>query len=131
MGNYGEASGIPAFAVDKAKEVAEKHSNSLQMAYRAGVPIAMGTPRDAGTPFNRHGTSSAVELELMGRAGMDTMDIIRASTKWAAELIGIQSQYGTLEPGKFADFIVLSDNPLNNIKTVQCPKAVYKKGERV
>lgn len=125
----GKAAGIPEFIVDKAKQVVETHSKGLEMAYRAGVPIAMGT--DAGTPFNRHGVSSAFELELMEKAGMDAMDVIKASTKSAAELIGIESAYGTLEPGKFADFIVLSENPLDNIKTIQSPEAVYQHAKQV
>lgn len=125
----GLAAGIPEFIVNKATDVAETHTKGLLMAYRADVPIAMGT--DAGTPFNCHGISSAFELELMEKAGMDAMDVIKASTKSSAELIGIESAYGTLEPGKFADFIILSENPLENIKTVQCLEAVYTHGKRV
>lgn len=124
-----KAKGIPQFAIGKAKEARNTHIKSLRMACRAGVPIAMGT--DIGTPFNRAGISSAFELELMQRAGMDAADVIKASTKSAAELIGIESKYGTLEAGKYADFIVLTENPLKNIKTVQSLEAVYKKGERV
>ncbi len=125
----GEAAGIPKFAVDKAREVSLTHVKGLQMAYKAGVKIAMGT--DAGTPMNIHGISSPVELELMVKAGMDPMDVIVAATKNSSELIGIEKQYGTLEVGKFADFLVLGENPLDNIKTVQNLEAVYQKGKLV
>ncbi|MFH2130840.1 MAG: amidohydrolase family protein [bacterium] len=125
----GEAAGIPAFIVDKAREVGEKHMRSVRMAYEAGIKIAMGT--DAGTPFNHHGISSSFELELMNKAGMKPMDIIVAATRTAAELIGIESSHGTLEPGKIADFIVLTEDPLANIKVIQNPETVYQKGAPV
>lgn len=125
----GEANGIPKYAVDKAKEVAAKHEIGFKMAYKAGVKIAMGT--DVGTPFNVHGISSAFELELMTRYGMSPMDAIISATKTASELIGIDNKYGTLETGKYADFLVLSENPLDNIKTIQNLETVYQKGTLV
>ena len=124
----GEEGGIPKYAVDKAKEVGEKHTISFNLAMKKGVKIAMGT--DAGTPFNEHG-NSAYELYLMTEAGMSPMDAIVTSTKNSSELIGIDEKYGTLEVGKFADFIVLDENPLDNIETIQKPKSVYKKGKLV
>lgn len=125
----GEAAGISKFIVDKAKLVSKSHYNSLKMAYQAGVKIAMGT--DCGTPFNIHGVSASLEMELMVEAGMKPRDVVVAATKSASELIGIEEQYGTLEAGKFADFLVLKENPLENIKTVQDLHSVYQKGELV
>ncbi len=122
----GEEKGIPKYVVDKAKEVIEKQNIGLRKAYEAGVKIAMGT--DSGTPFNIQGENSASELELMTRYGMNPMDVIVSATKTASELIGIDNEYGTLEIGKHADFLVLSENPLENIKTIQKLESVYQNG---
>jgi len=125
---HGEAGGIPKYAVKKAEEVAQRHIESFQMAMEKGINIAMGT--DAGTPFNMHG-KSAIELKLMVDAGMSPLEAIKTATKNSSELIGIEAQYGTLEAGKYANLIVLSENPVENIETIQMPKAVYKKGSLV
>ncbi len=128
INKFGEAAGIPAYAVRKSQEVAVKHVKSFQMAMKKGINIAMGT--DAGTPFNMHG-KSAIELQLMVEAGMSPLEAIKTSTKNSSELIGIDAQYGTLEVGKFANLIVLSENPVENIEIIQTPQAVYKKGDLV
>jgi len=125
---YGVDGGIPEYAVEKSKQVMESHLESFRKAYKAGVKIAMGT--DAGTPFNHH-DKSAYELKLMVDAGMTPMDAIVSATKTAAELLGIDENYGTLEEGKVADFIVLKENPLDNIETLMDVEAVYKKGKLV
>ncbi|MDP3385678.1 MAG: amidohydrolase family protein [Eubacteriales bacterium] len=122
---YGEQSGIPKFVVEKTIEIGKRCYESFNLARKAGVSIAMGT--DAGTPFNEHG-SSAQELVLMVEAGMSPMEAIVTASKNSSELIGIDHLYGTLEIGKFANFIVLDDNPLDNIKSMRNPFAVYKKG---
>ncbi|WP_234949813.1 amidohydrolase family protein [Tepidimicrobium xylanilyticum] len=68
---------------------------------------------------------------MMVEAGMTPMDAIVASTKIASELLYIDENYGTLEKGKFADFLVLDENPLDNLDTLFNIDEVYKLGKLV
>jgi imidazolonepropionase-like amidohydrolase len=124
----GVEAGIPEYAVEKSKRVMDSHFKSFQKAREGGVKIAMGT--DAGTPFNFH-DKTAYELKLMADAGMTPMETIVSSTKTAAELLGIDENYGTLEEGKTADFLVLKENPLNNLDTLFNIESIYKLGKLV
>lgn len=123
----GVEAGIPQYAVDKAKYVMKYHMDSFTKAYKAGVKIAMGT--DAGTPFNLH-SDAPHELKLMVQCGMSPMEALVASTKSSADLLGILDNYGTLEEGKFADFLVLNENPLDNLDTLFDINFVYKLGRK-
>jgi imidazolonepropionase-like amidohydrolase len=106
-----EATGtMPEYGLRKAKETLDIHRQSIAKAYKAGVKIAMGT--DAGVV--PHGTNLR-ELGLMVDVGMSPMDVIVATTKVAAECLGWQDRVGTLEPGKLADVVVTSVNPLTQI----------------
>ncbi len=124
----GVEAGIPQYAVEKSKYVMEYHMDSFTKAYKAGVKIAMGT--DAGTPFNLH-DAAPHELKLMVECGMTPMDAIVASTKSAADLLGILDDYGTIEEGKFADFLVINENPLDNLDSLFNIDSIYKLGQKV
>ncbi len=124
----GVEGGIPQYAVDKANYIMKYHIESFKKAYKAGVKIAMGT--DAGTPFNLH-NAAAYELKQMAEYAMTPMESIVASTKSSADLLGILDKYGTLEEGKYADFLVLDENPLDNLETLFNINSVYKLGKKV
>jgi len=114
---------VPQFMSDKAQEVAKIRRENLHRAISLGVKVIMGT--DAGTPYNFHGRN-AMELVQYVKSGlMDEMDAIRASTKTAAEGIGLSEEIGTLEPGKYADCIVLRQNPLKNIESLASLENIY------
>jgi imidazolonepropionase-like amidohydrolase len=119
---------IPPHAVRKATFCFEVHQESFRKAVKAGVKIAAGT--DAGTPFNLHG-DFAKELELMYEGGMPIRDIITSATYQAASVLNVQDQTGSLEKGKTADFIVLSEDPEENISAFRSIDAVYKGGSLV
>lgn len=71
---------------------------------------------DAGFIHSHYGFSFIDELELMREMGMAPLEIVRAATLHAAELLGIADDVGTVENGKRADLVVLHENPLANLK---------------
>ncbi|WP_134731198.1 metal-dependent hydrolase family protein [Amycolatopsis nivea] len=94
---------LPDAVVQKAKEVAEVHLESVRRAVEAGVRIAMGTDSGVGP----HGTNLE-ELELMRSAGMSPADVLVAATSSAARLLGKDAELGRLVPGYRADLVVVS-----------------------
>jgi imidazolonepropionase-like amidohydrolase len=81
-----------------------------------GVKIAMGT--DCGTPFNVAG-KNALELELLTQNGLSTAEALMATTRVAADAIGIAEHAGTLEAGKWADVVLVQGDPLADIRVLQ------------
>ncbi len=117
---------IPEASVAKAHEVADIHRASFAKAVEAGVKVAMGT--DSGvTP---HGNNLR-ELQLMVEGGMTPMQAIVATTQSAAELMGLEEELGTLEPGKRADLVVVDGDPLDVATLTDRIEAVYQDGARV
>ena len=106
----------------------EQAKQNLAALSSAGVRIAMGT--DAGPPGRFQGYFEHLELELMAESGMSNAAIIEAATGGAAACAGL-NDVGTLEIGNWADFIVLTDDPLVDITNTRAIQDVYIAGNRV
>ncbi|WP_425255000.1 amidohydrolase family protein [Mammaliicoccus sciuri] len=117
--DFAEELGMSENSIKKSKQVMQDHIDSFKKAHQAGVKIAMGT--DAGV--FKHGTNLR-ELELMVEHGMTEMEAIVSSTKTAAECLGYDEDLGTIEVGKKADFILLDQNPLEDIKVLKDPNNI-------
>jgi imidazolonepropionase-like amidohydrolase len=126
IANLGEGFGSPAYAVRKAKEVVEAHMKSFDLAMRTGITIGMGTDFE-GSPLFPHG-ENGIEVELMVQGGMAERDVIVAATATNAAILGIEQKVGTLEPGKLADVIAVSGNPLEEIATLRRVEFVMQEG---
>lgn len=73
---------------------------------------------DPGFIFSHYGFSFIDELELMREMGMHPLEIIRAATLHAAELLHIDDEVGSIEVGKVADLLIVEHNPIANLKTL-------------
>ena len=100
---------------------------TFKKLHDAGVNIAAGT--DSGTPGVVIGKGLHKELELMVEAGVSHMEAIIAATRNAADNIAKVSELGTIEPGKLADVIAVSGDPLKDISNTREIKLVMKDGE--
>ena len=94
----------------------------------AGIPFAAGT--DAGPPGRFTGYSQHWELQLMVEAGLTPAQAIEAATRRAARVRGAED-LGTLDPTKWADFVVLDANPLTDIRNSRTIRSVYIAGKEV
>ncbi|WP_129668058.1 metal-dependent hydrolase family protein [Phytoactinopolyspora endophytica] len=117
---------LPDVVVDKAREVVWAHRESFAKAVTAGVRIAMGTDSGVG----RHGDNLS-ELALMGDAGMKPDEVLVASTRTSAELLGVAQELGTIEPGKRADLVLVGGSPYEFVSLKSNISAVYKDGRRL
>jgi len=100
---------------------------TVKKLHSAGVNIAAGT--DSGTPGVIIGKGLHKELELMVEAGISPMEAIVAGTRNAADNLGKTSALGTIEPGKWADIIAVSGDPLKDIREIREIKLVIKDGK--
>ena len=117
---------IPEASLEKAREVVEVHRQSIRMAAEAGVKVAMGTD-SAVTP---HG-ENLTELRLMAEVGMSPGEALASTTLVAAELMGLDRELGSLEPGKRGDVVVVEGDPFDFKTLPERIEAVYKDGGRV
>jgi imidazolonepropionase-like amidohydrolase len=117
-------------------ESAQTYKAQLDVAKRnlktlsdAGIPIAMGT--DTGPAARFQGYFEHGELALMVEAGLTPMQAIVASTSDAARCMEVDTDLGSLETGKWADFLVLGANPLDDIANTKSLESVYIGGNAV
>ena len=110
----------------KAREVVDAHRASFRQAVAAGVRIAMGTD----SPVAPHGRNLR-ELVLMAEGGMAPADVLAATTIGSAELLGLQDELGSIEPGKRADVVVVSGDPLDLATLGERIQSVWKDGSVV
>jgi imidazolonepropionase-like amidohydrolase len=96
----------------------------VQQAMSLGVKIAAGF--DASNP-DRQG-KNADELVAMNKRGMPPLEVIRAATVNAAELMSWQDRVGAVEAGKYADLIAVEGDPLTDLTVLQQVKFVMKGG---
>jgi imidazolonepropionase-like amidohydrolase len=117
----------PPASVSSEQEQALQESMAHLLA--AGVDVLLGT--DAGAvPDHFFGYTGHRELEIFVRLGMTPMQAVVAATSKPAQRLGLDD-LGTLAPGKRADFIVLADNPLTDIRNTRSIASVYQAGRRV
>ena len=118
---------IPGTVADDTelqRRIVASHKKVFEKAMRMGVKIAFGT--DVGA--YEHGTSSR-EFVRMVDYGMKPIDAIRSATVRGAELLRMETQIGTIEPGKFADVIAVEGNPLEDIGALGRVSFVMKAGQ--
>ncbi len=114
---------LPAAA---AKNIIENRRRILSAMYKGGVKILMGT--DAPQQFSIPGFSLHHELQVMREAGMSNYDILRSGTASVGEYFKKQDAFGTIEPGKRADLVLLNDNPLTDIANASHIDGVMVRG---
>jgi imidazolonepropionase-like amidohydrolase len=113
---------LPPSSAAKALEIAPHLKQNLAAAYKAGVKVAFGT--DQG--LVPHG-ENAKEFALMVEAGMTPNDAILAATHNAADLIG-SPDIGQVQPGRFADIIAVTGDPLADVRQLEHVGFVMKGG---
>ena len=101
---------------------------AFQKALAKNVKIVMGTDAGGFAWVGPASLNEALELKYYVDYGMSAMDAIRTTTGRAAELLGKSAEIGSVEPGKFADLIAVSADPLADISALQHVGFVMKDG---
>jgi hypothetical protein len=103
------------------QEVAWKKNYNLWMTFvneykNRGGRVTTGS--DSGFIFQLYGFAYIRELELLREAGFHPLEIIRSATLNGAEALGVSDRLGTVTVGKLADFVIVEENPLENLKVL-------------
>jgi imidazolonepropionase-like amidohydrolase len=122
----------PAMLADERASVArrnERYSRLVQRVLRSGVRFAAGSDMCWFYPGKTRGQASTATFVNLRDAGMPALDVIRAITVNAAEVLGWQDRVGAVEPGKFADLVAVSGDPIADITELEGVRFVMKDGQ--
>ena len=101
--------------------------HNLKTLVDAGITVGIGT--DSATPGMILGPSLAYEMELHVKAGLMPAKVIDLATRGGAEVIGISDSVGTIQAGKRADLLILTENPIVDIRAMNSIEYVMRNGQ--
>jgi len=84
---------------------------------RAGAYMGVGT--DAASPMNFHHEAMPIEMQALVESGMTNAEVLQAATRVGAEILDQENEFGTVEPGKAADIIIVDGDPLADIRAMR------------
>ncbi|MDR0569685.1 MAG: amidohydrolase family protein [Clostridiales Family XIII bacterium] len=114
---------LPPDKQERLRQVQERILDVYGKLLRAGVPMSFGTD-------GVHG-AIAFEAVNIGKCGASPMQAVRFVTAEGAKACRVEDKLGTLEVGKYADFIALEDDPLENLENLGAVAATYVGGRRM
>jgi imidazolonepropionase-like amidohydrolase len=109
----------------------EKVATFTQRILKSGVKFAAGSDMCWFYPAKTRGQASVTILANLHTAGMPPLDIIRAVTTNAAEMLGWQDRVGAIESGEFAALIAVAGDPIADITELERVRFVMKGGQVV
>ncbi|MGP3775366.1 amidohydrolase family protein [Streptomyces sp. SDT5-1] len=119
---------------DRMKRQLDINLTAISNARDKGIPILVGTDTGNAAAFG-HGKWHGHEPEILVKElGFTPMEAIESSTRLNAQVVGLEGELGTIEPGKLADLVIYDDNPLTDIGVLKDParlSAVIKDGVEV
>jgi len=95
---------------------------------KSGVKFAAGSDMGWFYPGKTRGQASVSRFPTLHQAGMPSLDVVRAITANAAEMLGWQDRIGAVEAGKFADLVAVAGDPIADITELECVRFVMKDG---
>ncbi len=116
---------VPAFAVEKGRQIVDLLQEAFRRNVRTGVPFACGT--DAGTPHNAHGNAPREAIRMV-EWGLPSVKALQAATSNAARLLRVP-EVGSIEPGKAADVVLWERSPIDDVTALLAPSLVVRSGE--
>ena len=120
----GRKGNIPKDFLLHDAELGQIQRDNFRKAVKAGVKMSFGT--DAGVcPYDR----SVRQFALMVKYGMTPMQAIQAATTSAVDLLGRSDVMGSIKPGRYADVIAVSGDPLQDISVLEHVQFVMKDGK--
>jgi imidazolonepropionase-like amidohydrolase len=106
-----------------------KDRELVQRISRSGVRFAVGSDMCWFYPGKTRGELSARVFPALQHAGMPALDVIRAVTTSAAQMLGWEDRIGAVEPGKLADLIAVTGDPLADVSELLRIRFVMKSGK--
>lgn len=122
-----ERIGSPPWYLERRESVGKLHWDALRVAIEEGVNIALGTDGLPQEPAEGS-TWMVREAEYYVDAGMTPLEALQSATINTARMLDAESEIGTLEPGKYADVVVLGANPIEDISALRQIEMVMKGG---
>lgn len=122
----------PAIRAEKTRSAErgkQRYDQFIRRVLNSGVKFAMGSDMCWFRPGKTCGEGSVATFVNLYRAGVPALDVIRAVTSSAAEMLGWSDRIGTIEPGKFADLVAVAADPVADIGELERVRFVMKGGQ--
>ena len=108
---------LPQAVIDGHQETLEGGAESARMILRAGGRIGLGG--DYGFAWNPHGDYAKEISFFVNYVGFTPLEAIRSATLIGAEIMGRGEEFGTVEPGKLADLLIVDGDPIAEIRVLE------------